>query len=72
MKSYQLRLLRTLIQGEIEYANQVNQNFRGSFDQEEANDQGWEQLIESVEAPDTYACFCEKYPDSPGCKMYDV
>ena len=42
MTGEQLEMLRTLIKREIEYAQQAEQNFWGSFDQEKSNDQGWE------------------------------
>jgi hypothetical protein len=47
MTDEQLKMLRTLIQGEIEYAQQAEANFWGSFDQEKSNDQGWETFMET-------------------------
>ena len=47
MTNEQLKMLRTLIQGEIEYAQQAEQNFWGSFDQERSNDQRWEIFMET-------------------------
>jgi hypothetical protein len=50
MTKEQLKMLRTLIQGEIEYAQQADRNFWGSFDQERSNDQGWEDFMETFAA----------------------
>lgn len=43
----QIEMLRTLIQGEIEAALQNESGFRFSFEQEKANEQGWETFIDS-------------------------
>lgn len=48
MTEEQIKMLRTLIQGEIEYANRsehVTDVF--AFEQEKANDQAWEQFIQT-------------------------
>ena len=50
MTGEQLKMLRTLIQGEIEYAQQAERNFWGSFDQERSNDRGWETFMETFAA----------------------
>jgi hypothetical protein len=47
MTKEQIELLRSLIQGEIEYFEQAKENFWGSFDQEKMNDQAWEAFKES-------------------------
>lgn len=52
MTKEQLKMLRYLIQGEIEKAQQAEQNFWGSFDQEKSNDQGWETFLETFAADD--------------------
>ena len=48
MTEEQIKMLRTLIQGEIEYAmrsEHITDVF--AFEQEKANDQGWNQFKES-------------------------
>lgn len=47
MTKEQIKMLRTLIQCEIEAAIQNESGFRFSFEQEKANDQGWETFIDS-------------------------
>ena len=44
MTDEQIDTLRTLIQGEIEAARQNKNGYRFAFEQEQANDQGWETL----------------------------
>jgi hypothetical protein len=42
MTDEQIDTLRVLIQGEIEAALQNENGYRFAFEQEQANDQGWE------------------------------
>jgi hypothetical protein len=44
MTDEQIDTLRTLIQGEIEAVLQNEKGYRFAFEQEQANDQGWETL----------------------------
>ena len=45
MTEEQIKMLRTLIRGEIE-ASLMNENgYRFAFEQEQANDQGWETFM---------------------------
>lgn len=50
MTNEQLKMLRALIQGEIEYMQQAEQNFWGSFDQGKLNDKGWEAFTKTFAA----------------------
>jgi hypothetical protein len=47
MTKEQIEMLRCLIQGEIEAAIQNENGYKFSFEQEKANDQGWETFIDS-------------------------
>jgi hypothetical protein len=42
MTEQQIDLLRTLIQAEIEYAIQNENDYRFAFEQDKANEQAWE------------------------------
>jgi hypothetical protein len=50
MTNEQLKMLRALIQGEIEYMQRAEQNFWGSFDQGKLNDKGWEAFTKTFAA----------------------
>lgn len=47
MTKEQIEILRGLIQGEIEAALMNENGYRFAFEQEQANDQGWETFIDS-------------------------
>ena len=47
MTKEQIEMLRTLIRGEIEAAIQNENGYRFAFEQEKANDQGWETFMNS-------------------------
>ena len=47
MTKEQIEMLRSLIQGEIEVALQNENGYRFSFEQEKANDQGWQTFIQT-------------------------
>ncbi len=47
MTEEQIQILRGLIQGEIEAAMMNENGYRFAFEQEQANDQGWETFIDS-------------------------
>jgi hypothetical protein len=47
MTKEQIEMLRCLIQGEIEAAIQNENGYKFSFEQEKANDQGWETFTNS-------------------------
>lgn len=47
MTKEQIEMLRTLIQGEIEAALMNSNGYKFAFEQEQANDQGWETFIDS-------------------------
>ena len=47
MTKEQIEILRGLIQGEIEAALMNANGYRFAFEQEQANDQGWETFIHS-------------------------
>ncbi len=47
MTKEQIEILRSLIRGEIEAALMNENEYRFAFEQEEANDQGWQTLIDS-------------------------
>lgn len=50
MTKEQISILRTLIQGEIEVALMNENECMWAFEQEKANDQGWETFIRSFES----------------------
>lgn len=45
MTKEQIEMLRTLIRGEIEAALMNENEYRFAYEQEKANDQGWETFI---------------------------
>ena len=45
MTKEQIEMLRTLIRGEIEAALMNENGYRFAFEQEQANDQGWETFM---------------------------
>ena len=47
MTKEQIEILRSLIRGEIEAALMNENGYRFAFEQEKANDQGWETFIDS-------------------------
>jgi hypothetical protein len=47
MTKEQIEMLRTLIQGEIEAALQNQNGYKFAFEQEVANEQGWQTFIDS-------------------------
>jgi len=47
MTKEQIEILRCLIRGEIEAALMNENGYRFAFEQEKANDQGWETFIDS-------------------------
>ena len=47
MTKEQIEILRSLIRGEIEAALMNENEYRFAFEQEEANDQGWQTFIDS-------------------------
>jgi hypothetical protein len=47
MTREQIEILRSLIRGEIEAAIQNENGYKFSYEQEKANDQGWETFIDS-------------------------
>ncbi len=47
MTKEQIEILRSLIRGEIEAALMNENDYRFAFEQEEANDQGWQTFIDS-------------------------
>ena len=47
MTDKQIEILRTLIKGEIESALQNENGYKFSYEQEKANDQGWETFKET-------------------------
>jgi hypothetical protein len=47
MTKEQIEILRSLIKGEIEAALQNENGYKFSYEQEKANDQGWETFIDS-------------------------
>ena len=49
MTKQQIEMLRGLIQGEIEAALMNENGYRFAFEQEKANDQGWETFIHSFD-----------------------
>lgn len=47
MTKEQIEILRLLIRGEIEAALMNENGYRFAFEQEQANDQGWETFVDS-------------------------
>ena len=47
MTKEQIEMLRTLIRGEIEAALMNENEYRFAYEQEKANDQGWETFMNS-------------------------
>jgi len=45
MTKEQIEILRSLIRGEIEAAMQNENGYRFAFEQEQANEQGWETFL---------------------------
>jgi hypothetical protein len=52
MTKEQIEMLRILVKGEVEAALQNENDYRFSYEQEKANDQGWETFIDSFKLED--------------------